>query len=131
MVKYQPPASRDPGPSMEHLEPETCGCSGLEAPLEVMTLSPSFCLCRFEYDLLVNPDVNSTQHQQWFYFQVHGTRAAVPYRFNIINCEKPNSQFNYGMRSRGTQAFGVTPAGMSLCERPDYYGRPCLGSQRA
>lgn len=26
-------------------------------------------------------------------------RAAVPYRFNVINCEKPNSQFNYGMRS--------------------------------
>ncbi|XP_069415385.1 cytosolic carboxypeptidase 4 [Ovis canadensis] len=52
----------------------------------------------FEYDLLVNADVNSTQHQQWFYFKVSGTRAAVPYRFNIINCEKPNSQFNYGMQ---------------------------------
>ncbi|KAL0619398.1 Cytosolic carboxypeptidase 4, partial [Plecturocebus cupreus] len=24
---------------------------------------------RFEYDLLVNADVNSTQHQQWFYFR--------------------------------------------------------------
>ncbi|KAL1286733.1 AGBL1 [Ovibos moschatus] len=52
----------------------------------------------FEYDLLVNADVNSTQHQQWFYFKVSGMRAAVPYRFNIINCEKPNSQFNYGMQ---------------------------------
>ncbi|KAF3818008.1 hypothetical protein GH733_014880 [Mirounga leonina] len=49
-----------------------------------------------EYDLLVNTDVNSSQHQQWFYFKVSGMRAAVPYRFNIINCEKPNSQFNYG-----------------------------------
>ncbi|KAB0369209.1 hypothetical protein FD755_019214 [Muntiacus reevesi] len=53
---------------------------------------------QFEYDLLVNADVNSTQHQQWFYFKVSGMRAAVPYRFNIINCEKPNSQFNYGMQ---------------------------------
>uniref|UniRef100_A0A8C6DUS8 tubulin-glutamate carboxypeptidase n=1 Tax=Moschus moschiferus TaxID=68415 RepID=A0A8C6DUS8_MOSMO len=52
----------------------------------------------FEYDLLVNADVNSTQHQQWFYFKVSGMKAAVPYRFNIINCEKPNSQFNYGMQ---------------------------------
>ncbi|XP_045757650.2 cytosolic carboxypeptidase 4 [Mirounga angustirostris] len=51
-----------------------------------------------EYDLLVNTDVNSSQHQQWFYFKVSGMRAAVPYRFNIINCEKPNSQFNYGMQ---------------------------------
>ena len=24
-------------------------------------------------------------------------RAGVSYRFNIINCEKPNSQFNFGM----------------------------------
>ena len=24
--------------------------------------------------------------------------ADVPYRFNIINCEKPNSQFNSGMQ---------------------------------
>ncbi|KAM9710994.1 cytosolic carboxypeptidase 4 [Dama dama] len=53
---------------------------------------------QFEYDLLVNADVNSMQHQQWFYFKVSGMRAAVPYRFNIINCEKPNSQFNYGMQ---------------------------------
>ncbi|XP_070123063.1 cytosolic carboxypeptidase 4 isoform X3 [Equus caballus] len=52
----------------------------------------------FEYDLLVNADVNNTQHQQWFYFRVSGMRAAVPYRFNVINCEKPNSQFNYGMQ---------------------------------
>ncbi|XP_023565944.1 cytosolic carboxypeptidase 4 isoform X2 [Octodon degus] len=52
----------------------------------------------FEYDLLVNADVNSAQHQQWFYFKVSGMRAAIPYRFNIINCEKPNSQFNYGMQ---------------------------------
>ncbi|XP_037054453.1 cytosolic carboxypeptidase 4 [Peromyscus leucopus] len=52
----------------------------------------------FEYDLLINADVNSSQHQQWFYFQVSGMRAAIPYRFNVINCEKPNSQFNYGMQ---------------------------------
>ncbi|XP_016065049.1 PREDICTED: cytosolic carboxypeptidase 4 [Miniopterus natalensis] len=52
----------------------------------------------FEYDLLVNTDVNCTQYQQWFNFKVSGMRAAVPYRFNIINYEKPNSQFNYGMQ---------------------------------
>ncbi|XP_048225000.1 cytosolic carboxypeptidase 4 [Perognathus longimembris pacificus] len=52
----------------------------------------------FEYDLLINADVNSSEHQQWFYFKVSGMRAAVPYRFNIINCEKFNSQFNYGMQ---------------------------------
>lgn len=49
--------------------------------------------------MLLNADVNSTQHQQWFYFKVGGMRPAVSYRFNIINCEKPNSQFNYGTSS--------------------------------
>lgn len=60
---------------------------------------------RFEYDLLINADIGSSQHQQWFYFGVSGMRAAVPYRFNIINCEKPNSQFNYGRSSRGSGGF--------------------------
>lgn len=45
----------------------------------------------------MNADVNSSQHHQWFYFEVCDMRSAVPYRFNIINCEKFNSQFNYGM----------------------------------
>lgn len=54
-------------------------------------------LYRFEYDLIVNADVNSNQHHQWFYFEVRDMKSAIPYRFNIINCEKFNSQFNYGM----------------------------------
>ncbi|XP_077685462.1 cytosolic carboxypeptidase 4 [Eretmochelys imbricata] len=53
---------------------------------------------KFEYDLILNSDVNSVQHHQWFYFEVSAMKPAVPYRFNIINCEKVNSQFNYGMQ---------------------------------
>ncbi|XP_019332932.2 cytosolic carboxypeptidase 4 [Alligator mississippiensis] len=52
----------------------------------------------FEYDLIMNADVNSSQHHQWFYFEVSAMKSAVPYRFNVINCEKVNSQFNYGMQ---------------------------------
>ncbi|XP_062998243.1 cytosolic carboxypeptidase 4 [Elgaria multicarinata webbii] len=52
----------------------------------------------FEYDLTLNPDVNSSQHHQWFYFEVSAMKTATPYRFNVINCEKPNSQFNFGMQ---------------------------------
>ncbi|XP_076877159.1 LOW QUALITY PROTEIN: cytosolic carboxypeptidase 4-like [Brachyhypopomus gauderio] len=51
-----------------------------------------------EYDLILNADVNSSSHHQWFYFEVSGMLCDVPYRFNIINCEKSNSQFNYGMQ---------------------------------
>uniref|UniRef100_A0ACB8EQZ9 Uncharacterized protein n=1 Tax=Sphaerodactylus townsendi TaxID=933632 RepID=A0ACB8EQZ9_9SAUR len=49
-----------------------------------------------EYDLILNADINSNHYHQWFYFEVSGMRAAIAYRFNIINCEKSNSQFNYG-----------------------------------
>uniref|UniRef100_A0A8C0G2J4 AGBL carboxypeptidase 1 n=1 Tax=Chelonoidis abingdonii TaxID=106734 RepID=A0A8C0G2J4_CHEAB len=53
---------------------------------------------KFEYDLIMNTDVNTIQHHQWFYFEVSTMKPAIPYRFNIINCEKVNSQFNYGMQ---------------------------------
>ncbi|XP_068169276.1 cytosolic carboxypeptidase 4 [Antennarius striatus] len=53
---------------------------------------------RYEYDLILNADANCSQHSQWFYFEVSNMMAEVPYRFNIINCEKSNSQFNYGMQ---------------------------------
>ncbi|XP_040897729.1 cytosolic carboxypeptidase 1 isoform X3 [Toxotes jaculatrix] len=53
---------------------------------------------KYEYDLVLNSDINSNHYHQWFYFEVSGMRVATPYRFNIINCEKSNSQFNYGMQ---------------------------------
>lgn len=31
-----------------------------------------------------------------FYFQVSNMDAEIPYKFNIVNCEKINSQFNFG-----------------------------------
>ncbi|KAK1334399.1 hypothetical protein QTO34_005403 [Cnephaeus nilssonii] len=62
-----------------------------------------------EYDLILNSDINSNHYHQWFYFEVSGMRPGVAYRFNIINCEKSNSQFNYGKtvffpNLEGTQA---------------------------
>nr|XP_046250427.1 cytosolic carboxypeptidase 4-like isoform X1 [Scatophagus argus] len=53
---------------------------------------------RYEYDLILNADANCSQHTQWFYFEVSNMVADLPYRFNVINCEKSNSQFNYGMQ---------------------------------
>nr|CAD7599970.1 unnamed protein product [Timema genevievae] len=51
-----------------------------------------------EYDLILMPDVNSCRHHQWFYFEVSNMESKTPYQFNIINCEKQNSQFNFGMK---------------------------------
>ena len=49
-----------------------------------------------EYDLLLSPDLNTRSHVQWFYFRVANIDNGVPYRFNIINLEKPGSQYNGG-----------------------------------
>ena len=50
----------------------------------------------FEYDLVLNSDIGSTRHHQWFYFEVCNMVADFPYRFNIINCEKSCSSFTQG-----------------------------------
>uniref|UniRef100_A0A2K5DX33 Cytosolic carboxypeptidase 4 n=1 Tax=Aotus nancymaae TaxID=37293 RepID=A0A2K5DX33_AOTNA len=80
------------------LQDSASNCLKFFSKFESGNLRKAIQVREFEYDLLVNADVNSTQHQQWFYFRVSGMQAAIPYRFNIINCEKPNSQFNYGMQ---------------------------------
>eukprot|EP00755_Sulcionema_specki_P020679 Sspe_Gene.72537::Locus_43356_Transcript_1_1_Confidence_1.000_Length_2947::g.72537::m.72537 len=51
-----------------------------------------------EYDLILNSDINSAYHTQWFYFSVENMIPGKPYRFNIINLEKPTSLFNEGQR---------------------------------
>ncbi|KAG8516305.1 Cytosolic carboxypeptidase 4 [Galemys pyrenaicus] len=84
----------EPGP----LQASAPGCLRFSSAFESGNLRKAIRVRECEYDLLVNADVNSGHHQQWFYFQVSGMQAAVPYRLNIVNCEKPNSQFNYGMQ---------------------------------
>ncbi|XP_072752591.1 cytosolic carboxypeptidase 1 isoform X2 [Anoplolepis gracilipes] len=87
-----------------------------------------------EYDLILTPDVNSGSRHQWFYFEVSGMDANVPYTFNIINCEKANSQFNFGMKPI---LFSVTEAqcgrpgwvrtGVDICYYRNCYQRPAKG----
>ncbi|XP_056454859.1 cytosolic carboxypeptidase 4-like [Gadus chalcogrammus] len=54
---------------------------------------------RYEYDLILNADANCSINTQWFYFEVSNMAADIPYRFNVINCEKTNSQFNYAFNA--------------------------------
>ncbi|XP_077292800.1 cytosolic carboxypeptidase 1-like [Arctopsyche grandis] len=51
-----------------------------------------------EYDLILMPDVNSTKRHLWFYFEVSNMSSNGSYVFNIVNCEKSDSQFNFGMK---------------------------------
>uniref|UniRef100_A0A663EAA0 AGBL carboxypeptidase 1 n=1 Tax=Aquila chrysaetos chrysaetos TaxID=223781 RepID=A0A663EAA0_AQUCH len=83
---------------LDEPSPGAPGCLTFFSKFESGNLRKAIQVREFEYDLIINADVNSNQHHQWFYFEVRDMKLAVPYRFNIINCEKFNSQFNYGMQ---------------------------------
>ncbi|XP_035218930.1 cytosolic carboxypeptidase 1-like, partial [Stegodyphus dumicola] len=68
-----------------------------EARFESGNLRKAFWRGGGEYDLILNPDINSKCHLQWFYFEVSGMKSDIPYIFNIVNMEKSTSQFNEGM----------------------------------
>lgn len=40
---------------------------------------------KYEYDLILNADSNTTSYSQWFYFSVKNTQKDQHYRFNIVN----------------------------------------------
>ncbi|XP_070210608.1 cytosolic carboxypeptidase 1-like isoform X2 [Littorina saxatilis] len=76
----------------------TFGILRFNAQFECGNLRKVIQVREFEYDLILNPDINTNHHHQWFYFEVSNMAAGINYRFNIVNCEKLNSQFNFGMQ---------------------------------
>ncbi|NXI34381.1 CBPC4 carboxypeptidase, partial [Galbula dea] len=111
-----------------HPSPRAPGCLTFFSSFESGNLRKAIQVREFEYDLIMNADVNSNQHHQWFYFEVRDMKLAVSYRFNIINCEKFNSQFNYGMQPvmySVKEAFQGRPrwlrAGHDICYYKNHY----------
>jgi hypothetical protein len=51
-----------------------------------------------EYNLVMQNDINTCGHTQWFFFRVQNTRQGHTCKFNILNYAKPDSLFNYGMK---------------------------------
>ncbi|XP_010603818.1 cytosolic carboxypeptidase 1 isoform X1 [Fukomys damarensis] len=88
-----------------------------------------------EYDLILNSDINTNHYHQWFYFEVSGMRLGVAYRFNIINCEKSNSQFNYGMQPlmySVQEALNARPwwirVGTDICYYKNHFSRSSVAA---
>ncbi|XP_063726567.1 cytosolic carboxypeptidase 1-like isoform X3 [Symsagittifera roscoffensis] len=73
-----------------------------------------------EYDLVLNTDTNSRSFTQWFYFEVANMRANVEYRFNIVNLEKPNSQFNFGMQPLTYSVQDMLDTGIGRWQRSGF-----------
>lgn len=51
-----------------------------------------------EYDLILQNDINTNGHTQWYFFRVGNTRKGQKVTFNIINLAKPDSLYNQGMK---------------------------------
>lgn len=48
------------------------------------------------YELVLNTDLNTARHTQWYYFRVRNAVPHVAYRFIIVNFMKPTSLYNEG-----------------------------------
>ena len=51
-----------------------------------------------EYDLILQNDINSKGHTQWFFFRVANTRKGQKVKFNMLNMIKSKSLYNEGMK---------------------------------
>jgi len=69
-----------------------------ESRFESGNLSMAIKVSDHEYNLVLQNDVNSMGHTQWFYFKVGNTTKDLNVKFNMINLGKPDSLFNHGMK---------------------------------
>ena len=76
----------------------------------------------FEYDLILRPDLNTRGHTQWFYFAFTNAQHGATYKFNILNCVKPDSLFNFGLlplvystHDAATRSVGWRRRGHDVC----------------
>lgn len=51
-----------------------------------------------DYNLLLQNDINSKGHTQWYFFRLQNTSKNLTVRFNLLNFVKPDSLYNHGMR---------------------------------
>ena len=51
-----------------------------------------------EYDLILQNDINSKGHTQWFYFRVSNVKKGMKVKFNMLNMIKSKSLYNEGMK---------------------------------
>jgi hypothetical protein len=51
-----------------------------------------------EYDLILQNDINSKGHTQWFFFRVNNVRRGLKVKFNMLNMIKSKSLYNEGMK---------------------------------
>lgn len=83
-----------------------------------------------EYELLLQNDINTAGHTQWFYFRVANTRRGSSARFSFLNLAKPDSLYNEGMQvlvfseeRHAREHCGWFRGGRDISYKPNSYRR--------
>ncbi|OMJ82159.1 hypothetical protein SteCoe_17237 [Stentor coeruleus] len=83
-----------------------------------------------EYNLLLQSDINSKGHTQWFFFSVENTKADQEIKFNLLNFAKSDSLYNegmkvlvYSMKATEKKNMGWTREGYNLKYYPNGIGK--------
>lgn len=50
------------------------------------------------YDLILQNDINTRGHNQWFFFKITNTKKNQKIKLNIVNLAKKESLFSYGLK---------------------------------
>jgi hypothetical protein len=50
------------------------------------------------YDLILQNDINTRGHNQWFFFKITNTKKNQKIKLNIVNLVKKESLFSYGLK---------------------------------
>lgn len=87
-----------------------------------------------EYNLLMCPDINTTLHHRWFYFEVSSMRSDVDYTFNIINFDRSGSLYKEGqcpllfsVREASSNGRGWYRTGCGISYQRNLHWRPDKG----
>lgn len=90
----------DPPPNKSYYTPNSLSDQTLvfESRFESGNLQLAHKACENEYNLILQNDINSKGHTQWFYFRVQNTRKNQKVKFNLLNFLKPKSLYNEGMK---------------------------------
>lgn len=69
-----------------------------ESRFESGNLAKAIKITNMYYELYLRPDLYTERHSQWFYFRIQNTKDDVQYRFSIVNFNKPDSLYRYGLK---------------------------------
>jgi len=73
-------------------------CLHFESRFESGNLLRAYRVASAEYDLILQTDLYTKKHTQWFYFSVSNVIQGITYTFNLVNMKKSDSLYNYGMQ---------------------------------